>query len=236
MTLRPALLLSSVALCVVTGCDKPKPGPDSPPTEATKAAPDEPGTEIVAGDATPTPTATAALGQPAPDFTLTDLDGNAHTLSQYKGSIVVLEWWNPQCPFVDYAHAKGPLVDMAVKEIAQGVVWLSINSGAPGKQGAGAEASRAGVTTFGMKNPVLLDEDGAVGRTYGAEKTPHMYVVDGSGTLVYRGGLDDAPMGEPEDGELTPHVANALADLRAGKPVAVAETKAYGCSVKYAKG
>jgi len=238
ITLRPALLSSCVALCLVVGCDKPKAGPDAPQADASGTA--APAKADAKPDANPeakaTATATAAIGQPAPDFTLTDLDGKPHTLSQYAGKTVVLEWWNPQCPFVDYAHGKGPLVDMAAKEMAEGVVWLSINSGAPGKQGAGVEASREGAAKFGMKNPVLLDEDGTVGRTYGAEKTPHMYVVDAKGTLVYRGGLDDAPMGEPEDGELTAHVANALAELRAGKPVTVAETKAYGCSVKYAKG
>jgi peroxiredoxin len=234
MTLRPALLASCVALSLAVGCDKPKPGPDSPQADASGKAAKSEGDAKAESKAAPT--ATAALGQPAPDFTLTDLDGKPHTLSQYQGKVVVLEWWNPQCPFVDYAHGKGPLVDMAANEMAQGVVWLSINSGAPGKQGAGAEASRDGVARFGMKNPVLLDEDGTVGRTYGAEKTPHMFVVDAKGTLVYRGGLDDAPMGEPEDGELTAHVTNALAELRAGKPVTVAETKAYGCSVKYAKG
>lgn len=222
-----SIALASLCCLPVLGCDKPKATPDAPQADASAAS---------ASDTKATPTATAALGQPAPDFTLTDLDGKAHTLSQYAGKTVVLEWWNPGCPFVDYAHAKGPLVDMAAKEVAQGVVWLSINSGAPGKQGAGVEASREGVTRFGMTNPVLLDEDGAIGHAYGAEKTPHMFIVDAKGTLVYRGGLDNAPMGEPEDGALQPHVTAALADLRAGKPVAVADTKVYGCSVKYAKG
>jgi hypothetical protein len=216
-------------------CDKPKASPDSPPADASGKT--DPAKADAPSDAKAVvPTANAALGQPAPDFTLTDLDGKPHTLSQYAGKTVVLEWWNPQCPFVLYAHGKGPLVDMAAKEIEQGVVWLSINSGAPGKQGAGVEASREGVAKLAMKNPVLLDEDGTVGHTYGAEKTPHMFVVDAKGTLVYRGGLDDAPMGEPNDGELTSHLGDALADVRAGKPVAVADTPAYGCSVKYAKG
>lgn len=249
MTTLRSIALSCSCLAVslaLIACDKPKPAPDSPQAEASgKAAPAK--TETKTGDAAeakpgdaaeakPVPAVAAAVGQPAPDFTLTDLEGKPHTLSQYKGKTVVLEWFNPGCPFVEHAHGQGPLEDMAVKETAQGVVWLSINSGAPGKQGAGLEANKEGVAKYGMKNPVLLDEDGTVGRTYGAEKTPHMFVVDAKGVLVYRGGLDDAPMGVPEDGELTSYVTNALAELRAGKAVAVPETKAYGCSVKYAKG
>lgn len=248
MTLRSiALVPACMALCLaVAGCDKPKESADAP-ADAAKAAKTEakadaktdakPEAEAKAdgGEAKPAPAATAAIGQPAPDFTLTDLDGKPHTLSEYKGKTVVLEWFNPGCPFVDYAHGKGPLVDMAAKEIEQGVVWLSINSGAPGKQGAGVEANREAVAKYGMKNPVLLDEEGTVGHTYGAEKTPHMFIVDEKGTLVYRGGLDNAPMGEP-DGPLQSYVTAALADLRAGKPMTTPETQAYGCTVKYAKG
>ena len=236
-----ALLPSCMALCLaVAGCDKPKESAGAP-TDASKTAKTDAKSEADAkpeaeakadgGEAKPVPAVAAAIGQPAPDFTLTDLDGKSHTLSQYKGKTVVLEWFNPQCPFVEYAHGKGPLVDMAAKEMAQGVVWLSINSGAAGKQGAGALASREGVTKYGMTNPVLIDEDGTVGHTYGAEKTPHMFIVDAKGTLVYRGGLDNAPIGEPEGGALQSYVTNALADLRAGKPVS--DTKAYGCTVKY---
>jgi hypothetical protein len=236
MKLRP---LALAFLCVtVLACDKPKESPDAPQKEASKDAPAKTDAAKAEGDAPkaePVPAVAAELGKAAPEFTLNDLDGNAHELSQYKGKIVVLEWFNPGCPFVEYAHGKGPLVDMASKEMAQGVVWLSINSGAPGKQGAGAEANREGVTKYGMKNPVLLDEDGTVGHTYGAEKTPHIFIVNAEGTLVYRGGLDNAAMGEPDGGTLQPYVTNALADLRAGKPVAVADTKAYGCTVKYGK-
>jgi len=251
MTPRSLLPLS---LCLVlAACDKGQPSPDAPakadasakPAAKTEAQPDTPPDTRVKGEEShhgsaakdpAAPAATAAVGQPAPDFTLTDLDGTAHHLADYRGKTVVLEWWNPQCPFVDYAHTKGPLTDMAAKEVEQGVVWLTINSGAPGKQGAGEAASREGVQRFGMRNPVLLDEDGAVGHTYGALKTPHMFVVDEGGTLVYAGAIDNAPMGEPNEGETVAYVAAALADLRAGKPVGTAETPPYGCTVKYAKG
>jgi hypothetical protein len=228
MTLR-SIVLSSSCLAVglaLTACDKPAPTPDSPQAPVTKDPKAEP---------KPVPAVAAVIGKPAPDFTLTDLDGKAHTLSQYAGKTVVLEWFNPGCPFVEHAHGEGPLKDMAAKETAQGIVWLSINSGGPGKQGNGAEANREGVTRFGMTNPVLLDEDGTVGHTYGAEKTPHVFVVDAKGVLVYRGGLDNAPMGVPDEGERIDYVGAALADVRAGKPVAVSETSVYGCSVKYAK-
>lgn len=181
------------------------------------------------------PAATAEVGKPAPDFTLTDLDGKTHTLSAYAGKLVVLEWFNPGCPFVNYAHTDGPLLDMAQKESAQGVVWLSINSGAPGKQGHGAQVNEAAAGKFGMTNPILLDEDGEVGRTYDAKKTPHLYVIDTEGVLRYAGGLDNAPMGEVDgDDPKRAHVTEALADVRGGKDVRVPTAPPWGCTVKYA--
>ena len=239
MKLRPIALL---CFCVpLLACDKPPAEADGPDTKSKAPAPDTKakGEETKAGahggESEAAPVASATVGKPAPDFTLTDLDGTAHSLSQYAGKTVVLEWFNPQCPFVKYAHGEGPLLDMAAKETAKDVVWLSINSGGPGRQGHGVEASRAGVAEFGMKNPVLLDEDGAVGHAYGAKKTPHMFVVSPNGTLAYAGGLDNAPMGVPNEGERVDYVGAALADVRAGNPASTAESAAYGCSVKYAK-
>ncbi len=234
MTLRSSPLLCLCSLLLA--CDKPQPTPDTPTNETAPAAAKSETKPAAhgAGEAKAA-LASAVIGQPAPEFTLTDLDGTAHTLSQYRGKTVVLEWFNPQCPFVMHAHGEGPQRDMAAKETAQGVVWLSINSGGPGRQGHGVEANRAGVKAFAIANPVLLDEDGAVGHAYGAEKTPHMFVVSPEGTLVYRGGLDNAPMGVPNEGERIDYVGAALADLRAGNAVATAETAAYGCTVKYAK-
>ena len=186
----------------------------------------------------------AALGKPAPDFTLPDTEGKTVRLGELRGKTVVLEWFNPECPFVKSAHGKGPLRTLAKERRSDKLVWLSINSGAPGKQGHGAERNRAGKAEFAMENPVLLDESGKVGRAYGAEKTPHMFIIDEKGVLVYRGGLDNAPMGVVDDtrpkpestppGTLVRYVADALDALAAKKPVPLAETPAYGCSVKYA--
>jgi peroxiredoxin len=206
----------------------------------------EPGAQSTTGAATtvtPATLATAAaameraqVGKPAPDFTLKDLDGKEVRLSSFKGKTVVLEWFNPGCPFVKASHNKGSLKDAAKRHTKNGVVWLAVNSNAPGKQGAGVEANRGGAKGFGIDHPILLDEAGTVGKVYGATNTPHMMVIDDKGTLVYRGAIDNSPDGEGESapgGKLVSYVDAALADLGAGKPVATAETKAYGCSVKY---
>ncbi len=184
---------------------------------------------------TPTPTLNADLGKPAPDFTLPDVDSKQVTLSAFKGKTVVLEWFNPRCPFVKRNHEQGPLKDMAIRVQKDGVVWLSINSGAKGKQGNGADTTKFGIAKYGMQNTVLLDEDGKVGHAYGANHTPHMFIIDKTGTLVYRGAIDNAPDGDTDLGApFTNYVEAALGDLAANKPVRTPETKAYGCSVKYA--
>ena len=236
-------------LClVVPACTKAKEAPDSPAPAAKKdeatasKAPADANkgeakpTADAHGNDTPAQTATAQVGQPAPDFTLTDLDGKEHKLSQYRGKTVVLEWFNPQCPFVKFAHSEGPLVDMASTQTEKGIVWLAINSGGPGRQGHGEQANRDGASTFKMTHPILIDEDGAIGHTYGAEKTPHMYVIDEKGTLVYRGSIDNAPFGEVDGGgDKVNFVDAALTSLAAGEPIATADRPAYGCTVKYAK-
>jgi peroxiredoxin len=184
------------------------------------------------------PVQAAAIGAPAPDFTLPDLDGKPVQLSSFKGKTVVLEWFNPECPFVRKSHEKGSLVDAAKRLTGDKVVWLAVNSGAPGKQGTGKEKNAASRTQFGLTHPILLDESGAVGKLYGAKRTPHLYVIDGAGTLVYRGAVDNSPDGEgesPTGGKLVRYVEETLAALGAGKPVPIAETEAYGCSVKYAQ-
>jgi peroxiredoxin len=224
------LLLTTLVL-VTAACNAPSAspgpaatGPVSAPTVAPTTAP---------------AMAKASVGAPAPDFTLTGIDGKAVTLSSFKGKTVVLEWFNPGCPFVRKAHTVGSLKDDAARATADGVVWLAVNSAASGKQGFGADANRKVAAEYGMTHPILLDEDGQVGRAYGATNTPNMYVIDAQGTLVYRGAIDNSPDGEgqsPTDGKLVNYVDEALAALEAHQPVKVPETKAYGCGVKYASG
>lgn len=179
--------------------------------------------------------AAAEVGRPAPDFTLKDLDGRDVSLGSFRGKVVVLEWFNPDCPFVVRAHNEGPLATMARDAGKGGVVWLAINSGAPGKQGAGVERNRAALSEYKLEHPILLDESGAVGKLYKATNTPGMYVVDEAGVLAYAGAIDNAPRGTPPDDGYRNHVAEALADLAAKRTVRVPETKQYGCSVKYAE-
>ncbi len=174
------------------------------------------------------------VGQPAPDFSLTTLEGATVTLADYAGETLVLEWFNPDCPFVVYAHGEeGPLRGLADRHADQGVAWLAINSGAPGKQGTGAERNREATGEYAIKHAVALDEAGAVGQAYGATATPQMFVIDGEGTLQYAGALDNAPRGRLKDASYVNYVDAALAAVAAGTAPATAETKAYGCSVKY---
>jgi peroxiredoxin len=212
----------------------------TPPRDAAPepTQPASTGSPAVAATAATGSARPASVGQPAPDFSLPDLDGKLVRLSDFRGKTVVLEWFNPECPFVKASHTKGSLVDAAARAAKDGVVWLAINSGAPGKQGHGVEKNRAGKTQFGLTHPILLDESGEVGRLYGAARTPHLYVVSSEGKLMYRGAIDNSPDGEgdsPTGGTLVRYVEQALASLAASKPIAVTETEAYGCSVKYAK-
>ncbi|MBS2013884.1 MAG: redoxin family protein [Deltaproteobacteria bacterium] len=235
------LALSALALFVVASaaCKDPASSNDAATTSVvTPASAGVTGQPAPAGESVVAPGAKAEVGKPAPDFTLKDVDGKEVKLSSFKGKKVVLEWFNPGCPFVQAAHSKGSLKDAAKRHTANGVVWLAINSGAPGRQGHGAAANKEAAKSWSLDHPILLDESGAVGRAYGATNTPHMMVIDDKGTLVYRGAVDNSPDGEgdsPAGGKLVSYVDGALADLGAARPVGTAETKAYGCSVKYAK-
>jgi peroxiredoxin len=183
------------------------------------------------------PALAADVGQPAPEFSLQDLDGKVHKLSDLKGKVVVLEWFNPGCPYVVAAHTRGSLVDAGTRASKEGVVWLAINSGAPGKQGHGVETNRTAARNWSMSYPVLIDESGTVGKAYGATNTPHMFVIGKDGKLAYKGAIDNSPDGErgaPQGGTLVEYVSAAIADLAAGRPVRSPQTKAYGCGVKYA--
>ncbi|XXY45332.1 thioredoxin family protein [Sorangium sp. So ce269] len=215
-----------------------QPGDASAPAApaATSAAAQQPRADAPKAKAAEAPAnaAQAKIGQPAPDFTLPDLDGKPVKLADHKGKTVVLEWFNPGCPFVQLAHRKGGLKDVPAQQTASGVVWLAINSGAPGKQGTGREENVKAKAEFGMGYPVLLDEKGDVGRAYGAQRTPHMVIIDPQGTLVYAGAIDSTKGGEPEpDEKVTNYVATALAELAAGKAISTKETEAFGCTVKY---
>jgi len=217
--------LAAMALITVAGAfptalagDKTK---DKPVTEEPKK--EEPAKDMK-----------AVLGKAAPDFELKDLDGKVVKLSDYKGKVVVLEWFNPECPVIVKAHSEGPLKDQASRVAKDGVVWLAINSGAAGKQGNGVDKNKKAKTDWKLDGPILIDEKGDVGRKYDAKTTPHMYVIDAKGVLAYRGAIDNAASGKPENGEtLVNYVDAALADIKAGKPVAKNDTKAYGCGVKY---
>jgi peroxiredoxin len=232
------LVGSTMLATLATGCHSKEPASADPTTSAA-ATPAATTTSAAAANAvSANPAEHAEVGKPAPDFALKDLDGKEVRLSSFKGKTVVLEWFNPGCPFVRASHTKGSLKDTARRETKSGVVWLAVNSGSPGKQGAGVEANRDGAKTFGMDHPILLDESGTVGKIYGATNTPHIMVVDPKGTLVYRGAVDNSPDGEgesPTSGKLVSYVETAIADVAAGRPVATPETKAYGCGVKYGR-
>jgi peroxiredoxin len=179
----------------------------------------------------------AEVGKPAPDFSLTDLAGKTVKLSSFKGKNIVLEWFNPGCPFVKKSHTVGSLIDTANKAQKAGVVWLAINSSGDGKQGNKLDENVDAVKTWSLGHPVLRDGNGAVGKTYGATNTPHMFVIDKTGTLVYAGAIDNSPDAEKKsapDGKLVNYVEAALDDVNAKRAVKVPTSKAYGCSVKYA--
>jgi peroxiredoxin len=181
--------------------------------------------------------AKAEIGKPAPDFTLTDLAGKPVKLSQFKGKTIVLEWFNPGCPFVKKSHSVGSLVDTAKRHTKNGVVWLAINSGAVGKQGNELAMNVEAVKTWSLEHPVLRDETGVVGKAYGATNTPNMFVIDKKGVLVYSGAIDNSPDAEgksPTGDKLINYVDAAIEDLAAGRAVRTPTTKPYGCSVKYA--
>jgi peroxiredoxin len=229
----PTLCLTLAALAFAPACgasqseEQPATGERSASVPATAqtapaASPETPGAEQ------------AAAGTPAPDFSLPDLDGKPVSLASFRGKTVVLEWFNPGCPFVRYSHAEGPLKDLAKKHTAGGVVWLAINSGAEGKQGAGAEVNKKAGQEWAMEHPILIDASGQTGKAYDAKTSPHMFVIDPKGQLVYQGALDNAPLGKVPSEGLVNYVDKALAAVAAGTPVEVAETKPYGCSVKYA--
>ena len=196
------------------------------------------GTACAAPDAgSAVATAAAKVGQPAPAFELVDSTGKARSLAEFAGKTVVLEWTNPGCPFVRKHYDSGNIPSQQRDATADGVVWLSINSSAPGQEGHvdGAEAEQIRSKAGAAQTAYLLDPSGDTGRAYGAKTTPHMYVIDPDGVLRYAGGIDTIPSADPADiASATQLVPQALAELAAGKAVSIPVSRPYGCSVKYA--
>src|ERR1700704_3067972 len=177
-----------------------------------------------------------AVGTTAPDFSLTDSKGKTQTVSQYKGKYVVLEWFNPDCPFVKKHYGSGNMQKLQAEFTGKGVVWLSIDSSAPGLEGnLTAEQAEKKMTEWKTKQTALvLDPDGKAGRAYAAKNTPHMFVINPEGKIVYEGAIDSKATPNPSDiASSTNCVKGALEESLAGKTVSNANTKPYGCSVKY---
>jgi hypothetical protein len=183
--------------------------------------------------------AAPVVGKPAPNFKLANANGKPVSLSDYRGKTVVLEWNNPGCPFVKKHYDSGNMQAAQAAATKDGVVWLTINSSAAGKQGHmnGAEANAFVSKSGARPSAYLLDPRGVVGKVYDAKTTPHMYIVNKAGTLVYAGGIDDKPTPNPADIKgARNHVLAALSEIKAGKAVSVPTSRPYGCSVKYADG
>ena len=189
--------------------------------------------------------ATAALaredvrpGAPAPEFSAKDSSGRDVSLARFKGRTVVLEWTNQDCPYVRKHYATGNMQQLQQEAAAQGVIWLTIASSAPGAQGYvdGLAADKLTVDRKALPAAFVLDPDGKLGRLYGATVTPHMYVIDKAGMLVYKGGIDSIPSANTDDiARATQYVRVALDQVLAGKQVAEASTRPYGCSLKYSR-
>ena len=196
-----ALAILTVSAVILSGCKREEPAP----------APD--------------------AGKKAPAFTLKGFDGKEVSLSDYTGKIVVLEWFNDECPYVKYHYEKAyTMVELATKYRDKNVVWLAVNS----TNHTTPEQNKAYVAQHKIPFPMLDDRSGSVGRAYGATNTPHMFVIDTSGNIVYSGAIDNSPRGEKKEGVIN-YVDKALAEITAGKSVSTASTKPYGCNVKYAK-
>jgi len=185
---------------------------------------------------TPPLAAKPESGRPAPAFSVADTTGKVWTLADVTGKGLILEWTNHDCPYVRKHYGSGNMQALQKEARDAGYQWLSVISSAPGKQGhvTPAQADELTVSRGASPTAVLLDEDGTMGRAYGAQTTPHLFVIDGSGTLVYMGGIDDRATTDPADVDgAKNYVRRAMADLAEGKPVSHPVTRPYGCSVKY---
>jgi len=180
--------------------------------------------------------ASPEIGKPAPEFMANDTNGKHVMLSELKGKTVVLEWTNHECPFVRKHYGSGNMQALQKEATADGVIWVSIVSSAKGKEGnvTAEEANKITADQKAFPTHKILDEDGTIGKLYGAKTTPHMFVIDKDGVLVYAGAIDNTPSADPDDVKTVKnYVREALADLKAGKSVTTPSTNPYGCGVKY---
>jgi peroxiredoxin len=178
------------------------------------------------------------IGSPAPDFTAQDTYGRTHTLSQYKGKFVVLEWHNRECPYTRKHYDSGNMERLQKEWTSRGIVWFTVISSAPGQQGyMTAEQENAYVSQVkASPTAVLLDPTGQLGHRYGAKTTPHMFIINPAEVLIYDGGIDDKPTTDVADiATARNYVSQALEEALAGKPVSTPVSRPYGCSVKYAR-
>jgi peroxiredoxin len=176
------------------------------------------------------------VGSTAPDISTTDSKGKTQTLSQYKGKYVVLEWFNPECPFVKKHYGSGNMQKLQQEFTGKGIVWLTIDSSAPGTEGnLTAEQANAKIAEWKAHSTAfLLDPDGKTGRSYGAKNTPHMFIINPEGKVIYEGAIDSKPTANPSDiASSTNYVKVALDESLAGKTVTTPSSRPYGCSVKY---
>lgn len=183
--------------------------------------------------------AAPSVGQPAPDFALKDTSGKTVKLSDYRGKYVVLEWTNPGCPYVKKHYNSGNMASTQQDATAKGAVWLSINSTETGSWDYMAPAKLVAWQKERKLQPTatLMDEEGSTGRAYGARTTPHMYIVDPQGKLVYAGGIDSIPSSDADDiKKAVNYVKQAVGEATSGKQISAATTRPYGCSIKYKSG
>lgn len=221
--MRPALLAALALTLAACAGDPPEVSDEVPTMDVVEAV----------TEAGPTP------GAMAPDFELVDTAGETHRLSDYRGETVVLEWLNYDCPYVGKHYGGGHMQALQRQAAADGVVWLSVVSSAPGEQGhfEPAAMDERTLTEGGQQAAVLYDPDGTVGRAYDARTTPQMVVIDAEGRVVYNGAIDDRPTTDVADLDgATDYVTPAIAAAREGRAADPASTPPYGCSVKYADG
>lgn len=223
-----------IALTFVAGCGKQNPAsvgakPAGSESKTNSVSRENPATSPEDAPRSTVQEVVKAV-ESSPAFTLKDHAGKEVQLSNFAGKIVVLEWLNPECPFVQAHYKSGTMVALARKYADKGVVWLGVNS----TKTATAAVNKAFVDNFSLPYPVLDDHEGKVGRLFGAKTTPHLFVLDEKGHIAYQGAIDNAPMGKTADGAAKMnYVDHAVMELLKGSPVTVPKTDPYGCSVKY---